>query len=133
MNTRKINPASLYDGAAFGMSQAVVDHDSGLIFISGQVDWNTEYQVVNTDIAAQADNALKNLATVLAEAKASIANIIQLRIYVRGELAEHLEALVPVLHQHLGDTRPAITGIGVASLASPDTLIEIEAVAKLPR
>jgi len=32
--------------------------------------------------------------------------------------------------RHLGLPRPALTGIGVASLASPDTLVEIEAVAK---
>jgi 2-iminobutanoate/2-iminopropanoate deaminase len=36
-----------------------------------------------------------------------------------------------VLARHLGAVRPALTGIGVASLASRDTLIEIEALATL--
>jgi enamine deaminase RidA (YjgF/YER057c/UK114 family) len=35
----------------------------------------------------------------------------------------------PILSAFLGDSRPAVTGIGVASLASPSTLVEVEAVA----
>jgi 2-iminobutanoate/2-iminopropanoate deaminase len=53
-------------------------------------------------------------------------------VYVRGELADGMSQLVPVLARRFGAVRPALTGIGVASLASRDTLIEIEAVAKLP-
>lgn len=130
MNIKKINPATLYDGAAFGMSQAAIETGTGLIFISGQVDWDNSYQVKNRDMAAQAEGAMKNLLTVLEAANSSIDNILQLRVYIRGELAEHMEKIVPVLLKHLGASRPALTGIGVTSLASVDTLIEIEAVAK---
>ncbi len=130
MNIKKINPATLYDGAAFGMSQAAIETGTGLIFISGQVDWDSSYRVKNKDMATQAEGAMKNLLTVLEAANSSIDNILQLRVYVRGELAEHMEKIVPVLLKHLGTTRPALTGIGVTSLASVDTLIEIEAVAK---
>ena len=131
MTIKKINPASLYDGAPFGMSQAAIDTDNGLVFISGQVDWDSSYQIKNKDIAAQAEGAIKNLLTVLEAANSSVANILQLRVYVRGELADHMEKVVPVLLTYLGTSRPALTGIGVASLATTDTLIEIEAVAKL--
>lgn len=37
----------------------------------------------------------------------------------------------PILAQFLEDSRPAMTGIDVASLASKETLIEIEATASL--
>lgn len=131
MNIKKINPAMLYDGAAFGMSQAVIDTDSGLVFISGQVDWDDSYQVKNKDMEAQTEGAIKNLLTVLETANSSIDNILQLRVYIRGELADHMEKILPVLLKYLGTSRPALTGIGVASLATKDTLIEIEAVAKL--
>ncbi|MFZ6731815.1 RidA family protein [Undibacterium sp. Ji42W] len=133
MTIKKITPATLYDGAPFGMSQATIDTDSGLALISGQVAWNSSYQVKHKDIAAQAEGAIKNLLTVLETANSSVANILQLRIYiyVRGELADHMEKVVPVLLDNLGTSRPALTGIGVASLATVDTLIEIEAVAKL--
>lgn len=54
-----------------------------------------------------------------------------IRIYIRGEFGEFLEDIAPILTQFLADSRPALTGIGVASLASPETLVEIEATAAL--
>jgi len=38
MAKKLINPQQLYDGSAVGLSQAVVDTDTGLVFVSGQVD-----------------------------------------------------------------------------------------------
>ncbi|WP_111637328.1 RidA family protein [Marinomonas shanghaiensis] len=133
MSIKRINPLSLYDGTATGMSQATVDTDTGLVFISGQVDWDTDYQTHNHDIKTQTANAAKHLITVLEEANSSVDNILQLRVYVRGEVADHMEDIVPIIASTLGTSRPALTGIGVASLASPEILIEIEAVAKIIR
>ena len=42
-----------------------------------------------------------------------------------------MEAIAPILSGFLGESRPSITGIGVASLASPSTLVEVEAVASV--
>ncbi|MCW4630626.1 MULTISPECIES: RidA family protein [Marinomonas] len=133
MSIKRINPSSLYDGTATGMSQATIDTDTGLIFISGQVDWDTGFHTHNHDMKTQTANAAKHLITVLKEANSSVENILQLRVYVRGEVADHLEDIVPIIASTLGTSRPALTGIGVASLATPETLIEIEAVAKVAR
>lgn len=133
MSTKCINPATLYDGSRFGMSQATVDTESGIVFVSGQVDWDANFQVKHASLEEQAESAVKNLMKVLDAADSSVDNILQLRIYVRGELAEHIEKLAPILAKYFGTSRPALTGIGVASLASPDTLIEIEAVARAPK
>ena len=129
----RINPRSIYDGTATGMSQATIDTDTGLIFISGQVDWDTNFQTNKHDMATQTINAAKHLITVLEEANSSVENILQLRVYVRGEVADHMETIVPLIASTLGISRPALTGIGVASLATPETLIEIEAVAKVAK
>lgn len=133
MNTRLVNPAGLYDGAPVGMSQATVDLGSGLVFVSGQVDWDAESRVRHGTLEAQAEGAIEHLLTVLNEAGASVEDVLQLRVYVRGELADGMPHIVPVFARHFGATRPALTGVGVASLASRDTLIEIEALARLPR
>jgi len=53
-------------------------------------------------------------------AGSSIENLLNVRIYIRGEFGEFLEDIAPILTQYLGESRPALTGIGVASLASPD-------------
>ena len=133
MSIETINPGALYDGSPFGMSQATIDHDSGHVFVSGQVDWDSNYEITATSIEGQTENAMLNLQTVLQEANSCIEKILQLRVYVRGELADHMEKIVPIIAKYIGATRPALTGIGVASLASPTTLIEIEAIAKIKR
>lgn len=74
---------------------------------------------------------MQNLLTVLDAAGSSAANVPQLRVYVRGELGDHMEILAPMMSKYFGVSRPALTGIGVASLASPATLIEIEALARV--
>jgi 2-iminobutanoate/2-iminopropanoate deaminase len=131
MRTKLVNPAGLYDGAPVGMSQAQVDLGSGLVFVSGQVDWDRDSHVRHPSLEGQAEGAIEHLATVLKEAGASLENVLQLRVYVRGELADGMSQLAPVFARHFGAVRPALTGIGVASLASRDTLIEIEALARL--
>lgn len=133
MHIQRINPPELYDGAPHGLSHASVDPVSGLVFVSGQVDWDHNYQVRHATLAEQTEGAARNLALVLQAAGSSIEHILQLRVYVRGEIGEHLETVAPILVRHFGAQRPALSGIGVASLASPDTLVEIEAVARLAR
>ena len=129
MNKKLINPPELYDGAAFGMSQATVDTRSQLVFISGQVDWNQQYETTEKSVEGQMQKALANLKIALENAGSSIDKLLQVRIYIRGELGEYIYATAPILTSFLGESRPAITGIGVASLASPETLVEVEAIA----
>jgi 2-iminobutanoate/2-iminopropanoate deaminase len=131
MNTTLINPAHLYDGAPIGMSQAKVDLASGLVFVSGQVDWDADSHVRHTTMAGQAEGAMQHLIAVLHAAGSSLEGVLQLRVYVRGELADCMAQLVTVFARHFGVVRPALTGIGVASLASRDTLVEIEALARV--
>jgi 2-iminobutanoate/2-iminopropanoate deaminase len=127
---QRINPSSLYDGSSVGMSQGSVD-TSGLVFLSGQVAWDEQARVVGSTYAEQARKALANLELALEAAGSDLRHLLHVRIYVRGELAEHLAEIVPILAERLGASRPALTGIGVASLATPNTLLEIEAVARV--
>lgn len=129
MSKQLFNPEELYDGAAFGLSQAVVESDTGLVFVSGQVDWTHQYETTESSVEGQTRKALTNLDIALKAAGSSINQLLQVRIYVRGELGDHLKVLAPILVDFLGESRPALTGIGVASLASASTLVEVEAIA----
>ncbi len=132
MTIRQLNPRELYDGAPFGISQGVVDERSGHVFVSGQVAWDVNGHVNGQTHGEQTTLALKNLAAVLASAGCTVADILSVRVYMRGEIADHLEECLPVLTSMFGTTRPALTAVGVASLATRDTLVEIEAVARIP-
>jgi 2-iminobutanoate/2-iminopropanoate deaminase len=131
MSKKLINPAELYDCSANGMSQATVETELGLVFVSGQVDWNHQYETTENSVEGQTQKALDNLKIALTAAGSSVEQLLQIRVYVRGELAEHMETAMPILARFLGESRPALTGIGVASLASPSLLVEIEAVASV--
>ena len=131
MSKKLINPEELYDGAAFGMSQATVETELGLVFVSGQVDWNHQYMTTENSIEGQARKALDNLKIALTAAGSSVEQLLQVRVYIRGEVGEHMETLSPIFADFLGESRPALTGIGVASLASPSILVEVEAVASV--
>jgi 2-iminobutanoate/2-iminopropanoate deaminase len=131
MTKRLVNPASLYDGSPIGLSHGTIDEQSRLLFISGQVAWDLQQLVSDDTVVGQFRLALANLRVVLAEADAAVDDLLQMRIYVRGELEEHMEALAPILSEFLGTARTAITGIGVSSLASKRTLVEVEALARL--
>ena len=131
MTRETINPASLYPSLQYGFSHAVKSDGSVTIHCSGQVAWDIEYNLVGgDDIAAQARQALKNLKSVLAEAGASVADIVRMRTYVVNHKPEYLETVGMAIGEFYGDTTPAAnTWIGVQSLALPDFLIEIEVTA----
>jgi 2-iminobutanoate/2-iminopropanoate deaminase len=130
MQKKLINPEALYDGTPVGMSQAVVDLESGLVFVSGQVDWDDQHQVSSDSVSDQLARALEKLKIALHASGASVNTLLQIRVYVRGELEEHMESIAPIIASFLGNSRPAVTGIGVASLASKATLVEVEAIAR---
>ena len=132
MMIRQLNPRDLYDPAAFGMSQATVDERSGFVFVSGQVAWDVDGRVAGQGYAEQTARALQNLSTVLEAAGCRVTDVVSVRVYLRGEVAEHLPECGPILAEFFGPARPALTGIGVASLATRDTLVEIEAIARMP-
>jgi 2-iminobutanoate/2-iminopropanoate deaminase len=131
MRKQLINPPQIYDGSPFGMSQAVIDTASSTVYISGQVDWDTNHQVSSHTVEGQLKTALGNLSTVLNKSGSSVDSLLSLRVYVRGEVGEFVEDIAPILAQYLVESRPSLTVIGVFSLAYPEILVEIEATAAL--
>lgn len=96
MRKQLINPPQLYDGKPHGLSHAVVDTASSVVYVSGQVDWDANHQVSSHTVEGQLRNVLTNLTIVLDAAGSSVENLLHLRIYVRGELGESMEAIAPL-------------------------------------
>jgi enamine deaminase RidA (YjgF/YER057c/UK114 family) len=93
------------------------------------VDWNQQYETTEKFVEGQTRRALNNLKIVLKNAGGSSdGQLLHIHVYVRGELGEYMNTIAPIFSEFVGKSRPAVTGIGVASLASPGTLVEIEAV-----
>ncbi len=77
------------------------------------------------DAAAQADLALSNLATLLAECGSGLDEVCKITVYIsdRG----YRSAVYPVIGRHFGNVRPVSTGIIVPGFARPEILFEIDA------
>lgn len=127
MDRKDINPWEW--SKAFGFSQATeLTGGERLLLCSGQTAIGPDgAPPTSTDMGEQIRASLANLATVLDAAGMTLADVVKLTIFttdVDALLADY-EGAVEVLAPNL----PAMTLIGVARLAYPELLVEIEAVA----
>ncbi|HWJ67625.1 MAG TPA: RidA family protein [Nocardioides sp.] len=125
-----VNPAGLHDPVPFGYSHtAVVPAGAELVFVSGQYGSGSDGEVVSTDFAAQVTQAFTNLEVALAAHGLDLSHVVQLRTYVVQPDFEKLGVIGQAVAQRSGTTPPTQTVIGVAGLATPDIVFEVEAVA----
>lgn len=125
-----IQPEGLFASEQFGFTQVVTSPPGKLVFLSGQVAFDENAQVVGgSDLGAQAEQALSNLGRALEAAGATPADVAFLRIYIANYEPSKLAALGPLLPKFFGAKLPAQTLLGVQALATPALLIELEALA----
>ena len=130
MTLEHLQPDGLFQSQQFGFTQVVTSPPGKLVFVSGQVGFDESAQVVGKgDLGAQAEQALANLGRALDAAGATAADVAFLRIYIANYDPSKLAALGPLLPKFFGEKLPAQTLLGVQSLATPDLLIELEALA----
>jgi 2-iminobutanoate/2-iminopropanoate deaminase len=131
MPKEHVNPASLFPSVQHGFSQVVVASGAKTVFISGQTAWDKDKQIVGRNLGEQAKQALLNVNAAVEAAGGSLDDIVALRIYIVQPGQQNLEAVGRALRDRFATNPPTSTWIGVASLAVPDFLIEIEATAVL--
>ena len=132
MTITRINPPTLWDSAPVGFSQIVVADGRRTVYCAGQVAWDTERQIGSDDLGEQARLALANVERAVAAAGGTLRDVVSLRIYIVGDHIRHTAPLREALLAAFDDdARPAMTWIGVAALANPDFIVEIEATAVL--
>ena len=111
-----------------GYSRAVVDDDH--VWVSGTTGYDYAAMTIAEDVVAQADQAFRNIAAALAEAGASLDDVVRVLFIVPRR--EDWEPCWPVVKHHLGKARPASTLIH-AGLQTDAMRIEIEVTARLPK
>jgi enamine deaminase RidA (YjgF/YER057c/UK114 family) len=124
---RIINPWQ--DQIAFDQANEVAGVERTL-FCSGQVSMDAEGRPMHPDdMRTQIVQALDNLETVLKEAGFGLPDVVRLNYYTTDvdRFFEAGDALTARLAE--AGCRPASTLLGVARLAFPELLVEIEATA----
>jgi enamine deaminase RidA (YjgF/YER057c/UK114 family) len=114
-----------------GFSQVVAAAGTRTIYTAGQVSIDEHGALVGAgDLAAQTAQAMRNLGLALAAAGASYADIVKITTYVVDYRPEHRIVIGTARAPFFANgTPPASTLVGVAALALPGWLVEIEAVA----
>jgi enamine deaminase RidA (YjgF/YER057c/UK114 family) len=127
---RFINPPGLVKPT--GYTHVVLSADGRTVYVAGQVAFDSTGQVVGgTDFRAQAEQVFANLRRALAAAGAGFGDVVKTTTYIT-DLA-HSPVLREIRAKYLDPTHPpANTLVPVATLARPELLLEIEAVAVLP-
>jgi enamine deaminase RidA (YjgF/YER057c/UK114 family) len=128
-----INPPSVFPTLAHGFSQAVVASGRRTLYVSGQTAWDSNKRIIGpSDLEEQARRAFANLRLIVEAAGGALADVVSVRIYIVDYEPGKAAAVGTVFRSYFsGGVKPAATWLGVASLADPDFLIEVEATAVL--
>jgi enamine deaminase RidA (YjgF/YER057c/UK114 family) len=130
-----INPDGLPKPEVY--SQVAVATGTRTVYVAGQVARTAAGEPVGDgDLAAQVEQALTNVDTAVRAAGGTFADIAKLTFYVVDWQPEKMAAfgegaMRAAMALGVDPVRP-VTLIGVAALAEPDLLVEVEAVAVLP-
>jgi 2-iminobutanoate/2-iminopropanoate deaminase len=100
------------------------------VFTSGQIPLTPSGELVADSPAAAARQALDNIAAILGEAGATMADVVKVTLYLRD--MEDFGAVNEVYATYFTETPPARTCIEAARLPK-DAILEIDAVARIMR
>lgn len=99
-----------------------------LLFISGQASITEEGELVGAgDFDAQAEQAFSNLSKVLENGGSSLADVVKVTIFLTD--MDNFGKIVELRERHFTFPYPADSIVEVSSLARPEWMIEIEAIA----
>jgi enamine deaminase RidA (YjgF/YER057c/UK114 family) len=111
---------------SFGYSRAVVVGNE--VFVSGTTGFDYEAMTITGSAADQTRAAFANISAALAEAGATLADIVRVRYYVPNP--EDWEAVGEAAGGILADIRPAATAL-ICGLVDPRMKVEIEVDARI--
>lgn len=125
-NTRDTYPNQALDN---DLSQAVVAGNT--VYVRGQVGTDFDGKLVGVgDPAAQAEQAMANVAAILEECGSHLSHIVKSTTYLTD--VRYREAVYRVVGRWLQGVFPISTGLVVVALGQPEWLMEIDIVAVIP-
>jgi 2-iminobutanoate/2-iminopropanoate deaminase len=118
------------NAAAANPNLSLATRFGNLVFVAGQTGRHPVTGEVGKDIREQTRNVLERIKTILAEAGTSMDNVLTATTYVtrRDDVPAYNEEYA----KYFPTNKPARTTVTVASLNSPELLIEITVTACIP-
>ncbi len=101
-----------------------------LVFVSGQAGRDPATGTIASDVEAQTEQTLKNIAAILEAAGTDLSHVVRCGVFL-VDIAE-FQKMNGVYARMFGGHHPARTTVQVAALPEPGLLVEIDAVAVIP-
>lgn len=128
MTRQYSNPPSLPSPRNY--HHAVTVEGGRTIFLSGQVAFDRERNIVGEDVVTQARQALRNLETAVEAGGGTMTDVVQLTIHVVDYNPDQLDRIAGTIAEFFPrDRLPSNTLVGVQSLSTRGLLIEITGIA----
>ena len=126
-----VNPPEIWP--PFGaFSMAVIQGAGQVVYLKGQLALDKNGRVVGVgDMAAQTRQALENIKSVLAYLGGVMGDIVSLTHHTT-DIKRFMETGA-VRREYFSEPYPVTTTVQVAALYHPDLMIEITAIAEIPR
>jgi 2-iminobutanoate/2-iminopropanoate deaminase len=126
-----VNPVGVW--SPFGaFSMAVIQGDGQMVHLKGQVSLDRHGQVVGAkSMRPQMRQVLENIRDVLASMGGEMGDIVSLVQHTTD--IEQFMAAGDIRREFFAAPFPVTTTVGVARLYHPDLMVEITAVAEIPR
>lgn len=128
---RRYNTRTMWKGQEIDNDLCMIVRAGNQVFVRGQtgMDFNGRIHGIN-DPAAQTENAMKCLKTLLEEAGSGLQDICKIVIYITDRA--YRTPVYRVVGKWLKGVYPVSTGLIVQGLARPELLMEIDAYAVVP-
>jgi 2-iminobutanoate/2-iminopropanoate deaminase len=112
-------------------SPAVVITGAGkTIYVAGHTGQTAEDGTPLTDFDAQCRRTFRNIEVTLAEAGATLANLVTMTVFLTD--VRHTTPMTEIRQEIFGKDFPASAALTVTGFAKPEILIEIQGIAVIP-
>ncbi|MBK8205991.1 MAG: RidA family protein [Planctomycetes bacterium] len=117
-----------------GYANAIIMPRGRLLFVAGQVGWDSNERIVSDDFAAQFKQALLNVRACVEAAGSSVEHIGRVTLYVtdKHEYMQNLGGVGEAWRDVMGRHYPAMALLEVKGLLEAGAKVEIEADAVVP-
>ena len=111
-----------------------VEAQGRLIFVGGQIGWNSQCQFETDDFVGQVRQTLQNVVDVLAEAGAKPEHVTSMTWYLtdKKDYLGSLDGVGKAYREIMGRNFPAMAVVEVTALVEDRAKVEIQAMAVVP-
>ena len=128
---RTYNPPGVFPPASNYRHVASVPDRMRWCVLSGQVGTHPDGSIAK-GFDAQMECCLENIRAALQSDGMGIEHIVKITVFVTPNGPDVVASYRDIRDRFMGDHAPAATYLGVTSLAHPDFLVEIDAIAAAP-